>query len=555
MKENAFAVLERVAAPVSHSLAAAALLAALALAASPAQGQVRPEQPTAPPPPPPTAPTAQWPELRSYTGANNNRAQPTWGQAGTPFRRRTTVGYGDGLDTPAGADRPSARRVSNRIAAATGSRPNSRNLSDYIWQWGQFLDHDLDLTLSAAPAESFPVLVPLGDLYFDPNSTGVMTIPLSRSSYQRVSNVRQQINNITTYIDASMVYGSDAATAASLRANDGSGRLRVSAGRLLPLATDGSGAFVAGDVRVNEQTNLMAIQTLFLREHNYWAGEIRAANPGWSDEQIYQLARAIVGAEIQQITYREFLPLLLGPNALAPYRGYQPSVNASVENAFATAAYRLGHSMLSSSLLRLGPTGQPIAQGPLRLKDAFFNSAAVSSLGIEPYLRGMAKQKAQELDNQIVDDVRNFLFGPPGAGGFDLASLNIQRGRDHGLPSYNQTRANYGLPRVTHWNQISSDPNVRTKLSSLYTSPDQVDLWVGGLAENHVQGALVGPTFHAILKDQFERLRDGDRFWHEGYLPPSVLQTVRDQNLTRILRRNTGIGGEIQNNVWIVPGN
>lgn len=555
MKENALAVLERVAAPVSHSLAAAALLAALALAASPAAGQVRPEQPTAPPPPPPTAPTAQWPELRTYTGSGNNRAQPTWGQAGTPFRRRTTVGYGDRLDTPAGADRPSARRVSNRIAAATGSRPNSRNLSDYIWQWGQFLDHDLDLTLSAAPAESFPVLVPLGDLYFDPNSTGVMTIPLSRSSYQRVSNVRQQINNITTYIDASMVYGSDAATAASLRAHDGSGRLRVSAGRLLPLATDGSGAFVAGDIRVNEQTNLMAIQTLFLREHNYWAGEVRAANPGWSDEQIYQLARAIVGAEIQQITYREFLPLLLGPNALAPYRGYQPSVNASVENAFATAAYRLGHSMLSSSLLRLGPTGQPIAQGPLRLKDAFFNSAAISSLGIEPYLRGMAKQKAQELDNQIVDDVRNFLFGPPGAGGFDLASLNIQRGRDHGLPSYNQTRANYGLPRVTSWNQISSDPNVRTKLSSLYTSPDQVDLWVGGLAEDHVQGALVGQTFHAILKDQFERLRDGDRFWHEGYLPPSVLQNVRDQNLTRILRRNTGIGGEIQNNVWIVPGN
>ncbi len=179
----------------------------------------------------------------------------------------------------------------------------------------------------------------------------------------------------------------------------------------------------------------------------------------------------------------------------------------------------------------------------------------MSSLGIEPYLRGMAKQKAQELDNQIVDDVRNFLFGPPGAGGFDLASLNIQRGRDHGLPSYNQTRANYGLPRLTSWNQISSDPDVRTKLSSLYTSPDQVDLWVGGLAEDHVPGALVGPTFHAILKDQFERLRDGDRFWHEGYLPPSVLQNVRDQNLTRILRRNTGIGGEIQNNVWIVPGN
>lgn len=504
-------------------------------------------------PPPGTAPTAQWPELRSYNGGNNNRAQPAWGQAGTSFRRRTTAAYGDGLDTPGGADRPSARRVSNRIAAATGSRPNSRNLSDYLWQWGQFLDHDLDLTVSATPAEPFPVAVPLGDPFFDPNSTGIMTIPLSRSSYQRIGNVRQQVNNITAYIDASMVYGSDAATAASLRALDGSGRLKVSAGRLLPLAADGSGAFVAGDVRVNEQTNLIAIQTVFLREHNHWAGEVRAANPGWSDEQIYQLARAIVGAEIQQITYREFLPLLLGPNALSPYRGYRPNTDASIENAFATAAYRLGHSMLSSSLLRLDRQGRPIAEGPLRLKDAFFNPAAVSSLGIEPYLRGMARQRAQELDNQIVDDVRNFLFGPPGAGGFDLASLNIQRGRDHGLPGYNQARANYGLPRITSWNQISSDSAVRTKLASLYSSPDQVDLWVGGLAEDHLPGAMVGPTFHAILKDQFERLRDGDRFWHEGYLPPSVLQTVREQSLTRILRRNTGIGSEIQNNVWVVP--
>lgn len=499
---------------------------------------------------PTAAATALWPEVRTYNGSNNNTAQPTWGQAGTPFRRRTTVAYGDGLDTPAGAGRPSARRVSNRIAAATASRPNSRNVSDFIWQWGQFLDHDLDLTFTANPAEPFPIAVPTGDPYFDPNSTGVMTIGLNRSSYQRIGNIRQQVNQITAFIDASMVYGSDATTATALRAGTG-GRMRVSAGRLLPMAADGS--FMAGDIRVNEQTNLIAIHTLFVREHNYWAGEIRAANPGWTDEQIFQLARAIVGAEIQQITYREFLPLLLGPNALAPYRGYNPATHPGIENAFATAAYRLGHSMLSSSLLRLDRNGQPIPEGPIRLKDAFFNPAAVATLGIEPYLRGMARQKAQELDNQIIDDVRNFLFGAPGAGGFDLAALNIQRGRDHGLPGYNQVRANYGLPRVTSWTQISSDPAVRTKLASLYSSPDQVDLWVAGLAEDHVPGGLVGPTFRAILKDQFERLRDGDRFWHEGYLPPSVLQSVREQSFARILRRNTNISNEIQPNVWIVP--
>lgn len=528
---------------LAATLLTTAILAVPAYAATPEPSETTILEPS-------TAASAQWPEVRTYNGSNNNPAQPTWGQAGTPFRRRTTVAYGDGLDTPAGAGRPSARRVSNRIVAATGSRPNSRNVSDFVWQWGQFLDHDLDLTFTANPAEPFPIPVPTGDAYFDPNATGVMTIGLNRSSYQRVANIRQQVNQITAFIDASMVYGSDTATATSLRTGN-AGRMKVSTGRLLPLAADGS--FLAGDVRVNEQTNLIAIHTLFVREHNYWAGEIRAANPGWSDEQIFQLARAIVGAEIQQITYREFLPLLLGPNALAPYRGYNPATNPSIENAFATAAYRLGHSMLSSSLLRLDRNGQPIPEGPIRLKDAFFNPSAVVTLGIEPYLRGMARQKAQELDNQIVDDVRNFLFGAPGAGGFDLAALNIQRGRDHGLPGYNQVRANYGLPRVTSWTQISSDPAVRTKLASLYSSPDQVDLWVAGLAEDHVPGGLVGPTFRAILKDQFERLRDGDRFWHEGYLPPSVLQSVREQSFARILRRNTNIGTEIQPNVWIVP--
>ncbi len=500
---------------------------------------------------PPPAPTARYPELRSFNGGDNNRQQPSWGEAGTLFLRQTTIAYDDGLDTPSGADRPSAREVSNVMAASSGSKPNAQRLTDIFWQWGQFLDHDIDLTLSADPAESFPIAVPVGDVFFDPNSTGVMTIPLSRSAYERIENVRQQVNSISSYIDASMVYGSSEDIALSLRALDGTGRMAVSEGNLLPLSEDGF--FAAGDIRVNEQVGLTSIQTLFMREHNFWAREVRNANPNFNDEQIYQLARAIVGAEIQQITYEEFLPRLLGRDALSRYRGYSPNTNATIGNAFATAAYRLGHSMLSSTLWRLNRNLQPIPEGHLPLQSAFFNPAAVSAVGIEPYLRGLVTQRAQELDTELVDDVRNFLFGNPGEGGFDLASLNIQRGRDHGLPGYNQVREDFGLQRVTSFDQISRDPQVRAKLAAAYTSPDQIDLWVGGLAEDHVQGAVVGPTFLRILKDQFERLRDGDRFWYEGYLPTSLLQMVREQNLSRIIRRNTNIGREIQDNVWIAP--
>lgn len=530
------------------------VLGVLLLVAAPAFAQPRPPAPSGPP-------AARYPtDLRTIDGSGNNRANADWGRAGQAFLRRTTVDYEDGKSAPAGGNRPSPREISNAVAAAEGSRPNQRGASDFLWQWGQFLDHDLDLTASANPAEPLDIEIPLGDPQFDPARTGRATMALNRSAYRDVNGVRQQVNGLTAYIDASQVYGSDAERARALRTLDGTGRMKTSAGNLLPFNTEGLAnfppgdtVFVAGDVRANEQVALTAVQTLFLREHNFWADDARRQHPDWSDEQIYQHARAIVGAEMQAITYREFLPVLLGPNALRPYRGYLPRVNAGVENAFATAAYRLGHSLLSPSLLRLGPNRQPISQGNLPLASAFFNQQALTSVGIEPYLRGLATQRAQELDNQLVDAVRNFLFGPPGAGGFDLASLNIQRGRDHGLPGYNQLRADLGLRRAEGFDDVSSNPSVQARLASVYTSVDDVDAWVGGLAEDHVPGAMVGETFFTVLRDQFERLRDGDRFWYESYLPPDLLRLVRGQTLAQIIRRNTTIRGEIQDNVFVAP--
>ena len=180
------------------------------------------------------------------------------------------------------------------------------------------------------------------------------------------------------------------------------------------------------------------MHTLFVREHNRLVLELRKLK--LPEETRYQVARAIVGAELQAITYREFLPLLLGKNTLARYRGYDPSVNAGIANIFSTGAYRFGHTMVPSQLLRLNRKGRPIKEGHLPVREAFFNPQLILDHGIEPILRGLATQRAEAVDNFIVNDLRNFLFGPPGAGGFDLSALNIQRGRDHGLPSYNDSR-------------------------------------------------------------------------------------------------------------------
>jgi hypothetical protein len=306
--------------------------------------------------------------------------------------------------------------------------------------------------------------------------------------------------------------------------------------------------FLAGDVRANENVELSAIHTLFLREHNQIANAIAARNPSMSDENIFQLTRRIVVAELQFITYNEFLPALLGPHPLPSYTGYQPDVNPGIATEFSTAAYRIGHTLINDDVEFLDNDGNPI-RAEMDLDDAFFNPQPLKDVGPSPLLKYLATDDAQEVDTQLVPSLRNFLFGPPGAGGFDLASLNIQRGRDHGLSDYNTVRAAYGLARVTSFAEITSDPVLQGKLQTLYGSVDSIDLWIGGLAEDHVAAASVGPTFRAIMVDQFTRVRDGDRNWYALTFTGEQLAAVQQTRLSDIIRRNTTIT-KIQDNVF-----
>ncbi len=489
-------------------------------------------------------------DIRAIDGSGNNVAHPDWGTPGEVFIRKNNLSaYGDGISTPAGASRPSARVISNVLAEEGAVRDLSdRGLSAMIYAWGQFLDHDLDLTMSASPAESFSVAVPTGDAYFDPLSTGTKTIPLSRSQYDPATgtsrtNPRQQVTSITAWIDGSMIYGSDDATANSLRAHVG-GRMLQGANGLLP--QDANGFFIAGDIRANENPELSSLQTLFVREHNRVAGQLAQRNPTWTDEQLYQAARTIVIGEVQVITYKEWLPALLGDGAIKPYQGYNANVNPSISNEFATAAFRLGHSMLGDDIEFLDNNGQEIAE-EVSLAAAFFNPGLIKANGIDSVLKYLASDPSSEIDNQIVGSVRNFLFGPPGAGGLDLASLNIQRGRDHGLVDYNALRAAYGLPKVTTFAQITADPQLQANLQQLYGNVNNIDAWVGMLAEDHVPGASVGPLVQKVLVDQFTRLRDGDRFWHQRSLAGNDLRDVQNTTLTDVIRRNTVLTNLQQN--------
>ena len=504
--------------------------------------------------------------IRTIDGSSNNLSEPELGATFTRLRRLIGSEYSDSIADIATPTRPGPRVISNTISAQQESNPDPLRTSDFLWQWGQFLDHDMGLTDGADPSERVDVQIPPGDPFFDPQGTGSAFLPFNRSIYDnttglRPSNPRQQLNEITTWIDTSNVYGSDATRASTLRSNDGSGRMKMSEGNLLPFNTTGlpnaggssKSFFLAGDVRANEQVGLTALHTLFVREHNRLAEQIATANPNFSGEDIYQKARQIVGAQIQVISFKEFLPALLGPNAIASYQGYNEGTDPRMANVFTTAAYRWGHSALNSNLLRLQSDGQPIAAGNLALRDAFFSpQRVINEGGIDPILRGLAGQVSQNIDTKLVDDVRNFLFGAPSAGGFDLASLNIQRGRDHGLPSYNNTREKLGLSRAENFSSISSDPQVIANLESAYETVDDIDVWVGGLSENHLQNAHVGRLFFTIIKSQFEALRGGDRLWYQQTLSPEEITEVENTRLADIIRRNTEIDSELSNDVFHV---
>jgi len=257
-------------------------------------------------------------DIRSIDGIGNNEYDQLYGCAGYTLLRVCPDDYGDGDYTMAGADRKSPREISNLVCAQTSSVENEVDASDFVWQWGQFLDHDIDLTPLAYPAETAFIPVPKGDPWFDPSNSGTVVIPFERSAYAASSSPRQQINEITSFIDASNVYGSDETRALALRTLDGTGRLKTSAGDLLPWNTAGlpnapgpsASFFLAGDVRANEQVALTALHTLFVREHNRLADYFRTNHPDLTGDEIYESARRIVGAEMQGFQRADGLPVV-----------------------------------------------------------------------------------------------------------------------------------------------------------------------------------------------------------------------------------------------------
>ena len=240
------------------------------------------------------------------------------------------------------------------------------------------------------------------------------------------------------------------------------------------------------------------------------------------------------------------------------YKGYNKSMNAGVTSLFSTAAFRVGHSMVVGTLPRRRDNCQGTIDMDVALDDAFFNpnhllnnADVVDNVG--EFLMGLHCTKQNDIDSFAVEELRNKLFRNVEEVGMpvDLISLNIDRARDHGMPSYNKVREHFGLKKKTNFDGfLDYTGNV---LKELYGNIDNVELFVAGLSEEHLNGCNLGETFGKIISDQFIRTRDGDRFWYERYLNGNLLKWVKQNRLKDVIERNTYIQG-IQNWAMFVPG-
>ncbi|XP_041852657.1 eosinophil peroxidase [Melanotaenia boesemani] len=553
---------------------------------------------------------------RSITGECNNRQHPRWGAANIPYSRWLPPEYEDVWGTPKGWDPkhtynnvslPPVRLVSQEVLFTHNHNISvDTTLSHLLVDWGQWIDHDMVLTPQSPSTAAFktgadcthtcsrdtpcfPIQIPLSD----PRNGIQSCMPFFRSAPSCGAGVlphrlREQLNAITSFVDASMVYGSSASLASALRnLSSPLGSMAINSQHsdeelahmpFLPrlqahldpcgprnASTSGvsdrsvhrestTSCFQAGDSRANEHLGLIALHTLFLREHNRLVKELHLLNPQWSPDSLYQEARKIIGAIHQILTWEHYLPRVLGESAMSnlmpPYQGYDPDIDPSIANIFATAAFRFAHVTVQPVVNRLGPGYILNSQyPPLPLHHSLFASwRVVQEGGIDPVLRGLllSPAKLQTPGQMMVEELTERLFQAQGGMPLDLGALNLQRGRDHGLPGYSSWRRFCGLsvPNTTsELAEILGNFTLAHKFQLLYGTPHNIDVWVGAISEPALPGGRVGPLLSCLLARQFRALRDGDRFWWErkGVFTSTQRRSLHNISLSRIICDNSHI--------------
>lgn len=504
-------------------------------------------------------------QYSNFNGNCNNLKNSNYGKSETPFKRLLSAVYDDGVGSArslaeSGNALPNPRSVSTSLN-------NDKDGEEPLWShifatFGQFLTHDIAETSMSSTDESRPSC-PCGstdtsclsiEVTEDAKGdldTSCMEFVRSSGSFQNLDcsgDQREQLNLINSFIDASTVYGNSENENNELRAFTG-GFLLTSDGvetekPYLPsneevCSADGDDSvkcFHSGDDRTTENLGLTGIHTVFLREHNRIAAQLAVLNQNWDDEKLFFETRKIIIGILQHIVYDQYVPAVIGREIAASYgltpttdgsfyTGYNSSVNPQLTSEFATAAMRYGHSLISNHYHRYN-TNNELIDEELSFSDINFKSEEAYNKdkgGIDSIVMGLINTLSAKVDLSIASDLQNKLMDTPGGDLFDLAAFNINRGRDHGLQPYAKYVEYCTGKKLESFDDLEAlgvDEKKRGRLSRDYESVNDIDLWIGGLAEEPADDAeadtITGPTFTCIIGEQFRDLKNGDRFYYEN---------------------------------------
>ncbi|KAM5337870.1 dual oxidase 2 isoform 3-T3 [Glossophaga mutica] len=531
--------------------------------------------------------TLPW-EVQRYDGWFNNLRHHDRGAAGCRLQRVVPANYADGvyqaLKEPL---LPNPRQLSNaatRGRAGLASRHNRTVLGVFF---GYHVLSDLvSIERPGCPAEFLNIHIPPGDPVFDPDRRGDVVLPFQRSRWdpktgQSPSNPRDLINQVTGWLDGSAIYGSSHSWSDALRSFSG-GRLASGPDPAFPREAQApllmwtapepatgqrgpQGLYAFGAERGNREPFLQALGLLWFRYHNLIAQKLAGEHPHWGDEELFQHARKRVIATYQNIALYEWLPSFLQQTA-PEYTGYRPFLDPSISPEFLVASEQFFSTMVPPGVYMRNTSchfqkivNKGFGSSPaVRVCNSYWlrqNPDLNSAQAVSQLLLGMASQISELEDRIVVEDLRDYW---PGSGKFshtDYVASSIQRGRDMGLPSYNQALLALGLKTPKNWSDLNPnvDPQVLEATAALYNQDlSLLELLPGGLLESH---GNPGPLFSTIVLDQFVRLRDGDRYWFEntknGLFSKEEIAEIRNTTLRDVLVAVTSVDSSaLQPNVF-----
>ncbi|NXV67641.1 DUOX2 oxidase, partial [Molothrus ater] len=524
-------------------------------------------------------------EVQRYDGWYNNLQHHSHGSVGARLLRLLPARFADGVYQALQEPRvPNARQLSTALARGPSGLPSRRNTTVLAVFFGFHVLLDiLETEKPGCPAEFLNIHIPSGDAVFDPAGTGDVVLPFQRVRWaaetgQSPNSPREQTNGVTGWLDGSSIYGPSHSWSDALRSFQG-GQLAAGPSGSLPRQTDGrvpmwkaldpstgqggpQGIYDLGSAWGNENPFLQAESIAWFRYHNHVAAALAQQHPAWSDEDLFQHARKRVIATFQSIVLYEWLPTLLDTR-VPEYPGYQQHLDPSISPEFVAAARQFLATMVPPGVYKrdtrcrfqnVSVSGSSFPA--VRLCNSYWSRESPGlqqAEDVDELLLGMSSQIAEREDNVVVEDLQDYWYGPLRYSRSDYVTNWIQRGRDFGLPTYNQVRQRFGLEPLQNWSNLAPhlEPQVLQKVAALYgNNLAGLELLPGGMLE------AGGSLFSTIILEQFLRLRDGDRFWFEntknGLFTEEEIREIRNTTFHSVLTSVTSAKPtELQPHVFV----